>query len=64
MFNNTVQNSISLMNRASFPDSSLPRCTLYTSTVQDLHPPQDFSSRDNLMLTFKVCTLELSFMYD
>ena len=30
------------LHGASFLDNSLPRCTLHTSSVQDLHPPPRF----------------------
>ena len=36
-------------------NNSLP----YTSSKQDLHPPQDFSSRDSPMHSVKVYTFEL-----
>ena len=43
----------------SYSDKSLPGCTPYTSSMQDLHPPQDFSSRDSPMHSIKVYTFEL-----
>ena len=43
----------------SYYDNSLPGCTPYTSSIQDLHPPQDFSSRDSYLHSVKVYTFEL-----
>ena len=43
----------------SYYNNSLPGCTPYTFSIQDLHPPQDFSSRDSSMHSVKVYTFEL-----
>ena len=60
MSSNNKDNSTNLQQfGVSSYDNSLPRCTPYTSSIQDLHPPQDFSSRDNLMPSVKVFTFEL-----
>ena len=40
--------------RVSYLDNSLPGCTPYTSSIQDLHSPQDFTSKDSPMHTIKV----------
>ena len=60
MSSNNKDNSNNLQQfGVSSHDNSLPRCIFYTSSIQDLHPPQYFSSRDNLMPSVKVCTFEL-----
>ena len=57
--NNKVNSNNLQQFGVSYCDNSLPGCTPYTSSIQDLHPPQDFSSRDSPMNSAKVYTFEL-----
>ena len=59
MSSNNKDNSNNLQQFGVSYDNSLPGYTPYTSSTQDLHPPQDFSSRDSPMHSVKVYTFEL-----
>ena len=60
MSSNDKDNSNNLQQfGVSYYDNSLSGCTPYTSSIQDLHPPQNFSSRDSPMHSVKVYTFEL-----
>ena len=56
--NNKVNSNNLQQFGVSYYDNSLPGCTPYTSSIQDLHPSQDFS-RDSHMHSVKVYTFEL-----
>ena len=59
MSSNNKDNSNNLQQfGVSYYDNSLPGRTPYTSSIQDLHPSEDFSSRDSPMHSVKVYNFE------